>query len=352
MEVEVLAQAVFQKTVIDRGRDLGHADALAEIADGRGRVAAAAQAAQRRHARIVPAGDIALLDEAAQLALGHDGVVDAEARKLDLARLARHGHIVYDPVVQRAVILIFQRAQRVRDALERVLDRVREVVHRKNAPLCALTVVLDVADAVEHGVAHIEVAGGEVDLRAQGILALRELAGAHARKQIEAFLNRAVAPGADGGGVHIAAVFAELLRRQLAHIGKPFFNQLHGVFVILLEVVRAEEEPVAPVKAEPVDILLNGFHKLVVLLGGVRVVHAQVADAAEFFGRSEIDAQCLAVADVQVAVRLGRETGVDGLTGEAAAGRKILFDKGFDKVFGIFHSVMSTPHKFAMGRKM
>ena len=57
-------------------------------------------------------------------------------------------------------------------------------------------------------------------------------------------------------------------------------------------------------------------------------------------------------ADVQVAVRLGRETGVDGLTGEAAAGRKILFDKGFDKVFGIFHSVMSTPHKFAMGRKL
>ena len=207
--------------------------------------------------------------------------------------------------------------------------------------------VLDVADAVEHGVAHIEVAGGEVDLRTQGILALRELAGAHAREQIEVFLDRAVAPGADGGGVHIAAVFAELLRRQLAHIGKPFFNQLHGVFVILLEVVRAEEEPVAPVKAEPVDILLNGFHKLVVLLGGVRVVHAQVADAAEFFGRSEIDAQCLAVA-----VRLGRETGVDGLTGEAAAGRKILFDKGFDKVFGIFHSVMSTPHKFAMGRKL
>ena len=38
---------------------------------------------------------------------------------------------------------------------------------------------------------------------------------------------------------------------------------------------------------------------------------------------------------------------MDGLTGETAAGRKIGFDKGFDKVFGIFHSVMSTPHKFA-----
>ena len=95
------------------------------------------------------------------------------------------------------------------------------------------------------------------------------------------------------------------------------------------------------------DVLLNGLNELVVLLGGVRVVHAQVADAAEFLGRAEVDAQCLAVADVQIAVRLRRETGVDGLAGETAAGCEIGFDKGFDKVFGIFHSVMSTPHKFA-----
>ena len=237
VEVEILTQAVLQEAVVDRGRDLGHADALTEIADGRGRVAAAAQTAQRRHTRIVPAGDIALLDEAAQLALGHDGVVDAEARKLDLARLARNGHVVDHPVVERAVILILQRAERVRDALERVLDRVREVVHREDAPLCALTVVLDVADAVEHGVAHIEVAGCEVDLRAQGVLALRELAGAHTRKEIEALLDRTVAPRADSGGVHVAAVLAELLRRQLAHIGEPLLNELDGVFIVLLEVV-------------------------------------------------------------------------------------------------------------------
>ena len=50
---------------------------------------------------------------------------------------------------------------------------------------------------------------------------------------------------------------------------------------------------------------------------------------------------------MQIAVRLRRETGVDGLAGETAAGCEIGFDKGFDKVFGIFHSVMSTPHKFA-----
>jgi hypothetical protein len=82
------------------------------------------------------------------------------------------------------------------------------------------------------------------------------------------------------------------------------------VLVGLLEIVGAVEEAVAPVEAQPVDVLLDGVHKLGVLLGGVGVVHAQVADAAELFGGAEVDAQRLAVADVQIAVRLRREAGV------------------------------------------
>ena len=154
--VEVFAQAVLEEAVLNHARALGNADAVAEIADGRGRETAAAQTAQRRHTRIVPA----LLHELAELALRHDRVVDAKAGKLDLARLAGHGNIVHDPVVERAVRLKLQRAQRVRDALERVLNGVRKVVHRVDAPLVALTVMVHVADAVNNRVAHVEVAGG------------------------------------------------------------------------------------------------------------------------------------------------------------------------------------------------
>ena len=334
--VQVLAQAVLEEAVVHRARHLRDADAVGEIADGRRGVAAAAQSAERRHARIVPAGDDALFDEAAQLALGHDRVVDAEAAELDLARLGGDGHVVHDPVVQRTVILILQRAETVRDALERVLNRVREVVHRVDAPLVALTVMLDIADAVEHRVAHVEVAAREIDLRAQRVFALGELAVAHPLEEIEALLDRAVAPRALGGGVRVAAVFLELLRRQLAHIGQTFFDQLHGELVVLLKVVRAEEEPVAPVKAEPVNVLLNGLDELVVLLGGVRVVHAEIAQAAEALGRAEVDAQRLAVADVQITVRLGRKTGVYGLTLKPSAGADVLLNEGFDKVSGSF----------------
>ena len=295
-------------------------------------IAAAAQAAERGHARIVPAGDIVLLDELAQLALGHDGVVDAEAGKLDLARMVRDGDVVHDPVVERPVGLKLQRAQRVRDALERILDRVGKVVHRVDAPLVTLPVMVHVADAVDDGVAHVEVAGGQVDLRAQRAAALGELAVLHALEQIEILLDRAVAVRAHGGLADVAAALLELLGSQVADVGQAFFDELDGKFIVLFKIIRAVEEPVAPVEAQPVDIGLDGVDVFGVFLRRVGIVHAQVAQAAEFFGRAKIDRQRLAVADVQIPVRLRRKPGVHALTLEPAAGGQILFNKGVDEI--------------------
>ena len=80
------------------------------------------------------------------------------------------------------------------------------------------------------------------------------------------------------------------------------------------------------------DILLDSVYELGVLLGGVGVVHAQVADAAELLSRAEVDDQRLAVADVKIAVGLGGKTGVDLLPGKASAGGDVLRDKFVDKV--------------------
>ncbi len=126
---------------------------------------------------------------------------------------------------------------------------------------------------------------------ARSILARRASAPRGTRRSASAQTGRgsphavAVGPGRRG---------TELLRRQLADVGQALL-----------------EEPVAPVKAQPVDILLDGVHILGVLLGGVGVVHAQVAQAAEALGGAEVDGQRLAVADVQIAVGLRRKTGVD-----------------------------------------
>ena len=80
------------------------------------------------------------------------------------------------------------------------------------------------------------------------------------------------------------------------------------------------------------NILLNGVYEFLVLLGGVRVIHPQVAQAAELLRRAEVDGQRLAVPDVQVAVGLRREPGVDGHPLELAAGADVLLDESVDKV--------------------
>ena len=259
-------------------------------------------------------------------------MVDAETGKLDLPGLGGNGDVVYHPVVQRAVRLEFQRAQRVRDALQRVLNGVGKVIHRIDAPLVALPVMVHIADAVNDRVAHIEVAGGQVDFCAQRAAALGELAVFHALEQVEVFLDGAVAVRAYGGLADIAAELAELLGRQVADVGKALLDQFDGKLVVLFKVIRAVEEAVAPVEAQPVNVLLDRVDVLGVLLRRVGVVHAQVAQAAELFRRAEIDRQRLAVADVQVPVRLRREAGVHALSLEPPAGGKVLFNERVDEI--------------------
>ncbi len=221
------------------------------------------------------------------------------------------------------------------DALQGVLDGVGEVVHGEDAPLGALAVVLDIADAVEHRVPHVEVAAGQVDLGPEGVFALGKLPVPHALEQVQALLDRPVPPGGAGGGVHVPPVLPELLGGELADVGQPLLNQAHGQLVGLFKVVAAVEEPVPPVEAQPVDVLLDGVHKLGVLLGGVGVVHAQVADAAELLGGAEVDNQGLAVADMQIAVGLRGETGVDPHPGAAPPFGDVLRNKLVDKVLAL-----------------
>ena len=69
----------------------------------------------------------------------------------------------------------------------------------------------------------------------------------------------------------------------------------------------------APVEAEPAHVGLDGVDVLLLLLERVRVVKAQVAAPAELARDAEVQADRLGVADVQVAVGLGREPRDDGV---------------------------------------
>src|SRR5262249_6775917 len=142
--------------------------------------------------------------------------------------------------------------------------------------------------------------------------------GPHPAEQIQVLLDRAVAErrGAAGLGQR-AAVLADLLTAEIVDVGLAGADELLGPLVELFEVVAGVIEVLAPVEAEPADGAHDRVDVLLALLGGVGVVEAQVAAAAELAGHAEIDRDRLGVADVQVAVGLGRKPR-DHLAAEAA----------------------------------
>ena len=204
--------------------------------------------------------DMPLGHQLGEQPLAHHRVFQIEPGELDLPRLAGHRDVVHAPVVEGPMVLELQGADGVGDALQGVGDGVGVVVGRVQAPGAAgLVVDHAVADAVEHRVAQIDVGRGHVDAGAQAAGAVRELAGAHAREQVQVLRDRAVAPGALAAGLgQGAAVGADLLGTQVADIGQALADQLDGEAVELLEIVGGEIEPVLPVEAQPAHVRLDG----------------------------------------------------------------------------------------------
>ena len=223
--------------------------------------------------------------ELAQVALGHNRVRYVQAGELTLLGMVRQRAVVHDPLIQRTMVFKLDRAERVRDALDRVLDRVREVVERVDAPLVALTVVVRTHDAVDRRIAHVHVRAGHVDLGAQGLGAVRELAVAHILEQLEVFLHRTAAVRAFlARHGQRAAVLAQLFLRQIIHICLAVLDELHRALVAGLKIIRAIEHAARRLlTGQPLDVLPDRVDILGVLLDRVGVVIAEIEQAVVFF---------------------------------------------------------------------
>ena len=128
---------------------------------------------------------------------------------------------------------------------------VREVVERVDAPRVAPPVMRRVADPQQQRVAHDHVRVRQVDLRAQHVRAVGELARLHAAQQVEVLVGRAVAIRArHAGRRHRAAVVPDLLFGLRIDVRLPALHEVLGDLVELLEVV-ARVELVVPLEAEP-----------------------------------------------------------------------------------------------------
>ena len=237
--VQILADAVFQHAHLDEGVLFGDADALAEGTYGLRGVAAPAYAGDRRHARVVPALHVFLLDQLLELALAHHGIFELQARELDLPGMTWRIQYIEKPVVEQPVILELQGAERVGDLFDGVRDAMGVIVHGVDTPLVSGLVVAGVADAVDDGIAHIQIGRCHVDLGAQHVAAVGKLAGAHAPEDVEILFHTTVAVGAFLARLFQgAAVLPNLFRAEAVHVGLAGLDQLNCVVVELVEIIR------------------------------------------------------------------------------------------------------------------
>src|SRR5262249_24569261 len=115
-----------------------------------------------------------------------------------------------------------------------------------------------------------------------------------------------------------------LLRALIVDVRFASGDQLLRPAIELLEVVAGVVQVPAPIEAEPAHVIHDRVDVFLALLGGVRVVEAQVTATAEVTRQAEVDADGLGVADVQVAIGLGWKSGDD--RAPEPTGTVVLFD--------------------------
>ena len=209
------------------------------------------------------------------------------------------------------MVFKLQRAQRVGDVFQRIFERMREIIHRINAPGIAGVVMRRVHDAVQHRIAHVHVGRCHVDLCPQHALTLLELTTAHLFKQREVFLNRAItACGMRSRGGEVASLDPHFLGRIVLHISLTGLDQMNRAFVKKTEIIAREIKVITPIESQPTHIPLDALDILGFLLLRIRVIEPQMAFRIGFgilLRNAEIQANRLGVPDVQVAIRLGRK---------------------------------------------
>ncbi len=104
----------------------------------------------------------------------------------------------------------------------------------------------------------------------------------------------------------------------------------------LVEVIGGIKHAIAPVSPQPARVGDDRVDILLLFLLGVGVVEAQVGLSAKLLRQPEVQADGLGMADVQVAIGLGRKAGVDAAL--EFVGLQIVDDDVADKVrpFGGF----------------
>jgi len=180
--------------------------------------------------------DMVFLYKLQELALAHDRVGYVEAGKFNLLG-AVEIELGENPVVEGAVDFEFEGAEGVGDAFDGVFDAVGEVVHGIDTVGITGVVVGGVFDAVDGGIAEVEVWRGHVDFGAYDIGSFCVVAVSHLVEKIEVFFCGVLASGRFFAGLGgDTAILFEGFLGEVADVGITLFDELASVGFHLVKV--------------------------------------------------------------------------------------------------------------------
>ena len=185
-----------------------------------------------------------------------------------------------------------------------------EVVHRISIPLVAGTDMGNIQHAINQWVAEQHVGVSHVDLGTQNHCSWLALAAIHELEQFEILLNRTVTERTIGtwtcGG---SLLLSNYLGTLLVDISTALLDKPNGKVPKLLEIVAGIVD-VSPLKAKPLNIVLDALDIFCIFLNRVCVVETKVTSTAIFLGQTKVDSYSLGMSDMQIAIWLWWETGL------------------------------------------
>ncbi len=100
------------------------------------------------------------------------------------------------------------------------------------------TMMMDVTDTVEDGVAQVDVGRSHVDFGAEDVLAVGKFSGFHSAEQVKIFLDRALAVGAVLASLgQRAAKRADFLGGKAVHICFALLDKVFGTLIKFIEII-------------------------------------------------------------------------------------------------------------------
>ena len=188
----------------------------------------------------------------------------------------------------------------------------RKVVHRINVPFASGTVVrMGGNDAVHNRIAEVHIRIRHVYLGTEHHLAFLYLAALHCFEETQVLLDRTVAVRRCHTGLgRRSFLLGDLLGCLFIDISLAGFDKTDSQIVELLEIIGGIEY-LAPLESQPSYIAFDGLYVFGVLFGRVRIVETQVTYTIVFLRDTEVHTNSLHMTNMQVAVRLRRETGLN-----------------------------------------